>query len=140
MLETLLVIAIAIIGVQAVVIGLLVNLVNRTRESKEAQKKEAKQTIQGLVRMSVKINTELEDYKTAYNDCYAEYKTHFAVNKELRKRLEYVEELHSHMVNNMHILLKQGRVIKSKYMDNTIIPYKSFGNLSEEDRKELFGA
>ena len=43
------------------------------------------------------------------------------------------------MVNNMHTLLKQGRVIKSKYMD-TVIPYKSFGQLSNEDRLELYGA
>ncbi|MGL4878012.1 hypothetical protein [Paraclostridium dentum] len=139
MLETLLLIAIAIIGTQAIVIALLVNLVNKTRENKESQKKEARKTIQGLIKLSTELENELDDYKEAYYKCYAEYKTQFAVNKEIRKQLEYVEELHSHMVNNMHTLLKQSRVIKSRYMDN-VIPYKSFGNLSDADRKELFGA
>ena len=70
---------------------------------------------------------------------FKEFSILFKENKLLKDRLEYVENLHSHMVNNLHILLKEGRVIKHKYMNN-IVPYGSFGQLTNEDRMELFGA
>lgn len=139
MLEILLFVAIAVIGAQAVVIALLVELVNKTREDKAKQGKELKGFIKALVKTSSETQAELQDYKDAYNACHKEFSILFKENKLLKDRLNYVEDLHSHMVNNLHVLLKEGRIIKSKYMGK-VVPYGSFGELSGEDRYELFGA
>ena len=112
---------------------------NKTREDKAKQGRELRGIIKALVKASSEIQAELEDYKDAYNACHKEFSILFRENKLLKDRLEYVENLHSHMVNNLHVLLKQGRIIKNKYMDK-VVPYANFGQLSEEDRLELFGA
>jgi hypothetical protein len=139
MLEILLFIAISIIGAQAIIIALLIKLVEKTREDKVKQGKELKGFIRALIKTASETQEELEDYKDAYNACHKEFSILFKENKILKDRLEYVENLHSHMVNNMHILLKEGRILKSRY-SNRIIPYESFNKLTAEDRYELFGA
>ena len=88
---------------------------------------------------AIELNRELEDYKEAYEKCYEEYKSLFRERVELKKRLKDIEDLHSHMVNTLHVLLKEGRIIKSRYL-HSYVPYGNFGQLSNEDRLELFGA
>lgn len=139
MLEVLLFVAIVVIGAQAIIIANLVKLVEKTRSDKAKQAKELKGFIKGLVKTASETQTELDDYKDAYNACHKEFSILFKENKILKDRLEYIENLHSHMVNNMHILLKEGRILKSRY-SNKIIPYESFNKLTAEDRYELFGA
>ena len=139
MLEILLFVAIAVIVAQAIIIALLVDLVNKTREEKKKQGKELKGFIKALVKTTSESQTELKDYKDAYNACYKEYSVLFKENKILKERLNYTEQLHSHVVETLHTLLKEGRVIKTKHFDN-MIPYENFGRLSNEDRIELFGA
>lgn len=139
MLEVLLFVAIVVIGAQAIIIANLVKLVEKTRSDKAKQAKELKGFIKGLVKTASETQTELDDYKDAYNACHKEFSILFKENKILKDRLEYVENLHSHMVNNLHVLLKEGRIIKNKYM-NSIVPYNSFGQLTNEERIELFGA
>lgn len=139
MLQVLIFALIAVVGVQALIIK---GLAKELKDSKKNARKERiayKKLIKELTKIASNYKKDVEDYKDAYNACYAEYKTIFREYKTIKKHLEYVEELHSHMVNNMHTLLKQGRVIKSKHMD-TVIPYESFSNLSADDRYELFGA
>ena len=139
MLQVLLFAAIAVVGVQALIIKGLIKVLKDTKKEIRKERRATKNLIKELVNIASDYKKDVEDYKDAYNACYAEYKAIYRERKAIKKHLDYVEELHSHMVNNMHTLLKQGRVIKSKYMD-TVIPYKSFGQLSNEDRLELFGA
>ena len=139
MLEVLLLIAISIIGVQALTIKVLTGHIKKLRRESRQERIASKKFIEVLIKSASEYKREAEDYREAYNECYAEYKALFRQSKEMKRHMEYIEDLHSHMVNNMHTLLKQGRVIKSKYMDK-IIPYESFSSLSADDRYELFGA
>ena len=113
--------------------------IKKLRRESRQERIASKKFIEVLIKSASEYKREAEDYREAYNECYAEYKALFRQSKEMKRHMEYIEDLHSHMVNNMHTLLKQGRVIKSKYMDK-IIPYESFSSLSADDRYELFGA
>ena len=137
MLEILLFIAIAVIGVQACIIVLLVNLVNKTREDKAKQGKELKGFIKGLVKTASETQQELEDYKQAYNDCYAEYKAVFRERKLINKQLEELSKVHGEVVNNLMHCIKEGRVIKAKQFGK-IIPYE-FSKMSMEEISRFFG-
>lgn len=132
MLQVLLVIALAVIFVQN-------REIKRMKREARRERIAYRKFVKVLVRTANEYKQEADEYKEAYEDCYAEYKAIFREKKAIQKHLDYVEDLHSHMVNNMHTLLKQGRVIKSKYMDK-IVPYESFSSLSADDRYELFGA
>ncbi len=139
MLQVLIFALIAVVGVQALIIKGLAKELKDSKKNAREERIAYKKLIKELTKIASNYKKDVEDYKDAYNACYAEYKTIFREKKTIKKHLDYVEELHSHMVNNMHTLLKQGRVIKSKHMD-TVIPYESFSNLSADDRYELFGA
>ena len=132
MLQVLLVIALAVIYVQN-------KEIKRMKKETKRERIAYRKFVKVLVRTANEYKQEADEYKEAYEDCYAEYRAIFREKKAIQKHLNYVEELHSYMVNNMHTLLKQGRVIKSKYMDK-IVPYESFSSLSADDRYELFGA
>ena len=137
MLEILLFVAITVIGVQAIIIANLVKLVEKTRKERSKQGKELRGVIKALIESTSNLQIDLEDYKDAYNDCHKEFSILFRENKLLKNKLSYIEDLHSHMVNNLHVLLKEGRIIKNK---DKVIPYNCFGELSGEERLELFGA
>lgn len=139
MLQVLIFALIAVVGVQALIIKGLAKELKDSKKNVREERIAYKKLIKELTKIASDYKKDVEDYKDAYNACYAEYKVIFREKKTIKKHLDYVEELHSHMVNNMHTLLKQGRVIKSKHMD-TVIPYESFSNLSADDRYELFGA
>ena len=139
MLQVLIFALIAVVGVQALIIKGLAKELKDSKKNAREERIAYKKLIKELTKIASSYKKDVEDYKDAYNACYAEYKVIFREKKTIKKHLDYVEELHSHMVNNMHTLLKQGRVIKSKHMD-TVIPYESFSNLSADDRYELFGA
>jgi succinate dehydrogenase/fumarate reductase flavoprotein subunit len=139
MLQVLIFALIAVVGVQALIIKGLAKELKDSKKNAREERIAYKKLIKELTKIASNYKKDVEDYKDAYNACYAEYKVIFREKKTIKKHLDYVEELHSHMVNNMHTLLKQGRVIKSKHMD-TVIPYESFSNLSADDRYELFGA
>ena len=139
MLEVLLFAAIAVIGVQALIIKALVKEVKTTRKEVRKERVASKKFVEIVTKAASEYKREAQDYRDAYEECYREFTILFRENHTLKKRLSYIEDLHSHMVNNMHVLLKEGRVIKSKYMGQ-IIPYESFGRLPDSDRQELFGA
>ena len=139
MLQVLIFALIAVVGVQALIIKGLAKELKDSKKNAREERIAYKKLIKELTKIASNYKKDVEDYKDAYNACYAEYKVIFREKKTIKKHLDYVEELHSHMVNNMHTLLKQGRVIKSKHMD-TVILYESFSNLSADDRYELFGA
>lgn len=139
MLQVLIFALIAVVGVQALIIKGLAKELKDSKKNAREERIAYKKLIKELTKIASNYKKDVEDYKDAYNACYAEYKVIFREKKTIKKHLDYVEELHSHMVNNMHTLLKQGRVIKSKHMD-IVIPYESFSNLSADDRYELFGA
>ena len=137
MLEVLLVLAVFVIGVQALAITLLVKLVNKEREVKKAQVKQSRQMIKALSKLVFEVENEKEDYKEAYNNCYAEYRALFKENKVLKQQLNRITKIHGNVVNNIMMYLKQGKIIKSKYMDN-IIPYQ-FETMTMEEVEQFFG-
>lgn len=137
MLEVLLVLAVFVIGVQALAITLLVKLVNKEREVKKAQVKQSRQMIKALSKLVFEVENEKEDYKEAYNNCYAEYRALFKENKVLKQQLNRITKIHGDVVNNIMMYLKQGKIIKSKYMDN-IIPYQ-FETMTMEEVEQFFG-
>lgn len=137
MLEVLLVLAVFVIGVQALAITLLVKLVNKEREVKKAQVKQSRQMIKALSKLVFEIENEKEDYKEAYSNCYAEYRALFKENKVLKQQLDRITKIHGDVVNNIMMYLKQGKIIKSKYMDN-IIPYQ-FETMTMEEVEQFFG-
>ena len=137
MLEVLLVLAVFVIGVQALAITLLVKLVNKEREVKKAQVKQSRQMIKALSKLVFEVENEKEDYKEAYNNCYAEYRALFKENKVLKQQLNRITKIHGNVVNNIMMHLKQGKIIKSKYMDN-IIPYQ-FETMTMEEVEQFFG-
>lgn len=139
MLEILLVAAIAVIGVQALVIRKLTNEVKSIKRQVRRERIASRKFIEIITKTASEYKREAEDYRDAYEECYREFAVLFRENRTIKKHLNYVENLHSHMVNNMHILLKEGRIIKSRCMDK-IIPYANFGELPDRDRLELFGA
>lgn len=137
MLEVLLVLAVFVIGVQALAITLLVKLVNKEREVKKAQVKQSRQMIKALSKLVFEVENEKEDYKEAYNNCYAEYRALFKENKVLKQQLNRITKIHGDVVNNIMMYLKQGKIIKSKYMDN-IVPYQ-FETMTMEEVEQFFG-
>ena len=137
MLEILLFVAIAVIGVQACIITLLVNLVNETRESKSAQVKQSRRFIKALIKATTETQAELDDYKQAYNDCYAEYKVLFRENKLLKKQLDEINRIHGEVVNNLMTCIQEGRIIKTKQFGK-VIPYE-FGKMTIEEVSRFFG-
>lgn len=139
MLQILLLIAVGVITVQALIIKTLIKALKDSKKKAREERVASKKLIKELIKIASRHKKDAEDYKDAYNACHSEYRALFRESKAIKKHLDYVEGLHSHMVNSMHTLLKQGRVIKSKYMDQ-LIPYESFSSLSADDRYELFGA
>lgn len=137
MLEILLFIAVAVIGVQAIIIALLVDLVNKTRESKANQTKQSRSFMKALIKATTETQAELEDYKQAYNDCYAEYKALFRENKVLKNQLDEINRIHGEVVNNLMHCIKEGRIIKTKQFGK-IIPYE-FNKMSIEEVSKFFG-
>ena len=137
MLEILLFIAVAVIGVQAIIIALLVDLVNKTRESKANQVKQSRNFMKALIKVATETQTELEDYKQAYNDCYAEYKAVFRERKLIIKQYEELSKVHGEVVNNLMHCIKEGRIIKTNQFGK-IIPYE-FNKMSIEEVSKFFG-
>lgn len=133
----LLLIAGIVIGIQSIAIVLLVSLVNKLREDKKQDKKEARTFIKSLIALVVELEADKNDYKVAYHECYGEYKTLFKQNRTLEKQLNKVTDMHGKVVNNLILHLKQGKIIKSKYMEH-IIPYK-FETMTLEEVTQFFG-
>ena len=137
MLEILLFVAIAVIGAQACIIALLVNLVNDTRKSKSAQVKQSRSFIRALIKAASETQAELEDYKQAYNDCYAEYKALFRENKTLKNQLEEINRIHGEVVSNLMTCIQEGRIIKTKQI-GTVVPYE-LGRMTMNEMSRFFG-
>jgi uncharacterized coiled-coil DUF342 family protein len=137
MLEILLFVAIAVIGAQACIIALLVNLVNDTRKSKSAQVKQSRSFIRALIKAASETQAELEDYKQAYNDCYAEYKALFRENKTLKNQLEEINRIHGEVVSNLMTCIQEGRIIKTKQF-GTVVPYE-LGRTTMDEMSRFFG-
>lgn len=137
MLEILLFVAIAVIGAQACIIALLVNLVNDTRKSKSAQVKQSRSFIRALIKAASETQAELEDYKQAYNDCYAEYKALFRENKTLKNQLEEINRIHGEVVSNLMTCIQEGRIIKTKRF-GTVVPYE-LGRMTMDEVSRFFG-
>ena len=137
MLEILLFVAIAVIGAQACIIALLVNLVNDTRKSKSAQVKQSRSFIRALIKAASETQSELEDYKQAYNDCYAEYKVLFRENKTLKNQLEEINRIHGEVVSNLMTCIQEGRIIKTKQF-GTVVPYE-LGRMTMDEMSRFFG-
>ena len=138
MLEVLLFIAILVIGVQSLIIALLVGLVNKTRQEKNAQMKQARNFIKALIKTTTEAQRELEDYKEAYHECHKAYSGLFIKNKTIEKQLDELNKIHGNVVNNLMVCIKEGRIIKSKYMDK-IIPYR-FERMTMDEISQFFGA
>ena len=83
------------------------------------------------------LKEELEMYRNGYNECYSEYKAVYREREIYKEEMEFYKELHSHIANNISLLISQGRIIK----DKTIYPriMYSFDNMSEEDITTLYG-
>ena len=139
MMEILVVLLLGVVAVQQLKIQMLKDRVEVMKDSAHTQGLAYKAYQELLAHKAIELNRELEDYKEAYEKCYEEYKSLFRERVELKKRLNDIENLHSHMVNTLHVLLKEGRIIKSRYL-HSYVPYGNFGQLSNEDRLELFGA
>ena len=133
----LLLIALMIIGIQSLIIAMLVGLVNKTRKLNKTQKNETKVFLRSLIKTATEIQSELNDYKEAYYECYSEYKSLFRENKILLKQLDEINMRHGEVVNNLMVCIKEGRVIKSRYLDK-IIPYR-FENMTIEEISQFFG-
>lgn len=137
MLKVLLVLCLFIIGGQALIISLLVNMINKERKIKRLEMKQVRIMIKTLSSLAVELNTEKENYEEAYKDCYTEYKTYFKENKLLKEQLNNITNIHGNVVNNLFEYLKQGKIIKTKYMDN-VIPYR-FETMTKNEIEQFFG-
>lgn len=138
MLEVLLFVAILVIGVQSLIIALLVGLVNKTRQEKNAQKRQARNFIKALIKTTTEAQHELEEYKEAYHECHKAYSGLFIKNKTIEKQLDELNKVHGAVINNLMVCIKEGRVIKSKYMDK-VIPYR-FERMTMDEISQFFGA
>ena len=136
-MEILLLIALMVICAQSLIIAMLVGIINKTRKVKRAQKNGTKVFIRSLIRTATELQNELSDYKEAYYECYAEYKALFKENRIISKQLDEINIRHGEVVNNLMICIKEGRIIKSRYLDK-IIPYK-FENMTIEEISQFFG-
>lgn len=137
MLKVLLFVAILVIGVQSLIIALLVGLVNKTRQEKNTQKILARNFIKTLIKTTTEAQCGLEDYKEAYHECHKAYSGLFIKNKTIEKQLDELNKIHGNVVNNLMVCIKEGRIIKSKYMDK-IIPYK-FERMTMDEIELFFG-
>ena len=116
---------------------MLVGLVNKTRRANKAQARDTRRFIKSLIKTATELQRELEDYKSAYNACYSEYKALYRQNKIISYQLDEMNKIHGQIVNNLMTCIKEGRVIKSKYLDK-IIPYR-FENMTGEEIYQFFG-
>lgn len=135
---------IAIVLIQAVVIVTLVRIVNNTRHDKKQQGKECRKFVKSVIRSSIAYYELAEDYKDAYELCYAEYKAKFRAYRDLKReyqkleaRYDALEETHSMMCGNLFEMIREGRVIKSKY-GNKVFTY-DFPNITKAEITQLFG-
>lgn len=137
MIKFLLVLSLFVIGTQALIITLLVNMINKERKIKRIQIKQAKIIIKALNRLILEERDDKEGYKEAYEKCYIEYKTYFKETKILKHQLNKITDIHGNVVNNLFEFLKQGKIIKTKYLDN-VIPYK-FETMTKNEIEQFFG-
>ena len=138
MMEILVVLLLGVVAVQQLKIQMLKDRVEVMKDSAHTQGLAYKAYQELLAHKAIELNRELEDYKEAYKDCYEAYSTLFKEKKAILKKLHKTEQLHDHMVNHMHVLLKEGRVFRYK-IGNRLIPYNKFAELTAEERYELFG-
>ena len=136
-MEILLLIALVIVGVQSMIIAMLVGLVNKTRRANKAQRNNSRGFVRSLIETATELQSELDNYKSAYNECYAEYKALYKQNKVISSQLEEMNRIHGQIVNNLMICIKEGRIIKSRYLDK-VITYR-FENMTGEEISQFFG-
>ena len=138
MLKILVVLLLGVVAVQQLKIKMLEDKIDIIKDSAQKQGAAYEVYQKILAKGAIELNRELEDYKEAYKDCYEAYSTLFKEKKAILKKLHKTEQLHDHMVNHMHVLLKEGRVFRYK-IGNRLIPYNKFAELTAEERYELFG-
>ena len=133
-----------IIIMQAVIIYVLVNLINKTRKEKRSLKQQSRKLISSILKTTVEYYDMAIDYKDAYTECYAEYKSLFRENKQKDIRLKENKYAYDTMCNAYHKvcgnlcdLIKEGKIIKQKHNGN--VTTLEFNELTKQNIIELFG-
>lgn len=130
------------IAVQGLVIVGLVGLVNKCRREKKAIKFYYKALTKGLIASGVDTYELMTDYKDAYNSCYKEYSNKFTelkyskeMYKDLKIRLNKLQDSYDNVCHNMAQAIREGRLIKDKDKISTY----DFNKLTKGDVIQLFG-
>lgn len=141
----LLFIAVAYIGFITAENKALKKELKKVKRARKAESKAFKNLVKQLVDIASDYRKDAEDYRKAYEECHEAFSDVFVdrhkLNKKvanLKEKLSDIEDLHGRVVNNIHVMLKERRLIKTRYM-NTYTTYSDFGELTYEDRVTLFG-
>lgn len=96
-----------------------------------------KEFTNGLVKTSVDLFKELEDIRRRLDHLEGKYKELEKTSDKLQGKVDELEDANSRMANNNYQLIKEGRIIKSKFLD-TIFTY-SFTDLTTDEVLNFFG-
>lgn len=143
-MKYLLMLAIAIIIAQSIIIVKLVNKINKKSLKIKSEREISKNFINTLIKMLLNSNNDLKDYKDAYEKCHKQYSIKFIESKNLKQQLriknkDYDNLLESHisLSSKLFNLIKEGRVIKSKYQDKFL--FYNFNEMTKDEIIDLFG-
>lgn len=118
-------------------VNVLRNSKNRIKRSSNKKTKESRELNHGLVKASVSLFEELEAIKQRLKELEDKYDRLSSDAKELEERVFDLEEANSRMANHTYKLIKEDRIIKSKFLD-TIFTYK-FRELTTDEILNFFG-
>ena len=127
----LIVVGLSIIIVQALVIYLLVELVNKERAVKRAERRQARNFIKALAKAYTEENVDKEDFEDAYNECYVEYVNVVKSRKELQIKYDELKDAYQVLCENVFDYINQDAKENEAFSDE-------FKNLDTSKVIQLF--
>lgn len=129
-LVTIAVVSISLNIVQAMKISAMNKTRKEARKKLRLEKRENRMFFQSLIKTSCNLNSDLDEIKRKLDELERKH-------DDLERRVGDLEDANSRMANNTYQLIKEGKIIKSKY-NNVVFPYK-FTELTQEEIINFFG-
>lgn len=129
-LVTIAVVSISLNIVQAMKISAMKESRKQARNKIKRERRGNRMFFQSLVKTSCALNSDLDEIKRKLDELERKH-------DDLERRVGDLEDANSRMANNTYQLMKQGKIIKSKY-GNVVFPYK-FTELTKDEIVNFFG-
>lgn len=119
MLQSVLIgLGVLVIGVQALVIYLLVQLVNKERAVRRAERRQARNFIKALSKAYTEESIDKVDFENAYNDCYAEYINEVKSHRELKIKYDELKDAYQTLCENIFEYINKDAKANEAFSDD----------------------